>query len=544
MKSFCSALGTFKTDSDNLTEDIKSAVYQLEKPVFITNAQNAEGCAIRAANAGCAAIGCVNDDNSLRLMAYAPPLRPEDLGCSAFKKRYGLKYAYIMGAMANGITSADMVIEAANNGCIGFFGSGGLHPKTVEENLVKIKNAVGDKTFGCNLLNSPQAPEIEAANVELYLRLGIKVISASAYMRLTQPLVKFRLKGLHKDANGNVTAVNSIIGKISRAEVAKHFLSPPPAKIVAKLLEAGEITQEEADLAPHISMCDALSAEADSGGHTDNRPALPMFTSITTLRDELTAQYGWKQRICVGLGGGIGTPQAAAAAFAMGADYLLIGSINQACVESGTSQYVRDMLAKIDQTEVTMAPAADMFEMGAKVQVVRRGTMFSQKAIKLLEILKKYDRLEDLDEKDKKFLEEQCFLRSVEEEWQSTEDFFKMRDPKQLDRVAQEPKFKLTLLIRSYLGQSPRWAINDVENRRMDFQIWCGPAIGAFNQWTAGTFLAEPANRKVGIVAKNLLVGCAIQMRLNMLRSTGVKIMGDWLFKPMTEDELNKIVTI
>lgn len=540
MKSFCNAMGTFKTDEKNLTDDIKSAVYQLEKPVFVTN----KNCAMQAANEGCAVIGCVDDDNPLHLVGFAPALRPEDLGHSAFKKRYGIKYAYIMGAMANGITSADMVIEAANNGCLSLFGSGGLNPKAVEENLLKIKAAVGDKTFGCNLLNSPQAPEIEAANVELYLRLGIKVISASAYMRLTQPLVKFRLKGIHKDADGGIVVPNSIIGKVSRAEVAKHFLSPPPAKTVAKLLEAGEITQMEADLAPYIAMCDAISAEADSGGHTDNRPALPMFTGITSLRDELTAQYGYKHRICVGLGGGIGTPQAAAAAFAMGADYLLTGSINQACVESGTSQYVRDMLAKIDQTEVTMAPAADMFEMGAKVQVVRRGTMFSQKAHKLIEILKKYDCAEDLDDKDKKFLEEQCFLRSLEEEWQSTEDFFKMRDPKQLERVAKEPKFKLTLLIRSYLGQSPRWAINDVENRRMDFQIWCGPAIGAFNQWTAGTFLAEPANRKVGIVAKNMLVGCAIQMRLNALNLTGVKIMPDWLFKPMTEEELNKITTI
>lgn len=283
MKSFCGAMGTFKTDEKNLTNDIKSAVYQLEKPVFITN----QNCAIKAANTGCATIGDTCDDNPLHLIGFAPALRPEDLGHSAFKKRYRLKYAYVVGAMANGITSADMVIAAANNGCMSFFGSGGLSPKVVEENLLKIQAAVGDKTFGCNLLNSPQAPEIEAANVELYLRLGIRNISASAYMRLTQPLVKYRLKGIHKDTDDNIVVPNSIIGKVSRAEVAKHFLSPPPAKTVAKLLEAGEITREEADLAPFIAMCDAISAEADSGGHTDNRPALPMFTSIATLRDEL-----------------------------------------------------------------------------------------------------------------------------------------------------------------------------------------------------------------------------------------------------------------
>lgn len=539
MKSFNSALGTFTTDASNLTADLKSAVYQLAKPVFITNSN----CAVRAANEGVATIGQV-DDNPVHLIGYAPAMGPAQLGCPAFKKRYGLKYAYIMGAMANGITSADMVIEAAHNGCLGFFGAGGLNPKVVEENILKIKAAVGDKAFGGNLLNSPQAPEIEEAVVELYLRLGVSIISASAYMRLTLPLVYFRVKGIHKDADGNIVVPNHVVGKLSRAEVAKHFLSPPPAKIVTKLLEAGKITAEEADLAQYISMADDISAEADSGGHTDNRPALAMFTSIAALRDELSAKFGYKHRICVGLGGGIGTPEAAAAAFALGADYLLTGSINQACVEAGTSDYVKSMLAKIDQTEVTMAPAADMFELGAKVQVVRRGTMFSQKAQKLVEIMKKYDRVEDLDPKDKLFMEDQCFLRSLEEEWQSTEDFFKMRDPKQLDKVAENPKFKLTLLIRSYLGQSPRWAINDVATRRMDFQIWSGPAIGAFNQWTAGTFLAEPANRRVGIVAKNILTGCVIQMRLNMLMETGVKIPADWKFKPMTEEELNQITGV
>ena len=37
---------------------------------------------------------------------------------------------------------------------------------------------------------------------------------------------------------------------------------------------------------------------------------------------------------------------AVAAAFAMGAAYVLVGSVHQACVESGTSDIVRAMLAQ------------------------------------------------------------------------------------------------------------------------------------------------------------------------------------------------------
>ena len=58
----------------------------------------------------------------------------------------------------------------------------------------------------------------------------------------------------------------------------------------------------------------------------------------------------------------------------MGAAYVVTGSVNQACVESGTSDAVRQMLAEAGQADVAMAPAADMFEMGVKVQVLKRGT--------------------------------------------------------------------------------------------------------------------------------------------------------------------------
>src|SRR5213075_3467264 len=86
-----------------------------------------------------------------------------------------------------------------------------------------------------------------------------------------------------------------------------------------------------------------------------------------------------------GAAGGIGTPAAAAAAFAMGAAYVVTGSINQACTESGSSDVVRKMLAAAEQADVAMAPAADMFEMGVKVQVLKRGTMFGVRSAKLYE---------------------------------------------------------------------------------------------------------------------------------------------------------------
>src|SRR5215470_17904076 len=126
-------------------------------------------------------------------------------------------------------------------------------------------------------------------------------------------------------------ANNRVIAKVSRVEVATRFLSPPPRRILQELLAAGQITAEQAELAAVAPMCDDLTAEADSGGHTDNRPAITLLPTLCALRDELQAQFKFVRPPRIGAAGGIATPASAAAGFAMGASYVLTGSINQAC---------------------------------------------------------------------------------------------------------------------------------------------------------------------------------------------------------------------
>ena len=60
-------------------------------------------------------------------------------------------------------------------------------------------------------------------------------------------------------------------------------------------------------------------------------------------------------------------------------------------------------------------------------------------------------------------------------------------------------------------------------DRRQDIQVWCGPAIGAFNAWTEDTFLAEPQNRSAVTVAANLMAGAALVTRVRSLRQQGVE---------------------
>jgi PfaD family protein len=345
--------------------------------------------------------------------------------------------------------------------------------------------------------------------------------------------VRDRLAGLGRNPDGSVAIRHRVIAKVSRVEVATKFLNPAPPRLVAELLAAGQVTAEQADLAARVPMCDDLTAEADSGGHTDNRPAITLLPTLLALRDRLGS------RARVGLAGGIATPASVAAAFALGASYVVTGSINQACAESGSSAAVRKMLAEAGQADVTMAPAADMFEMGVKVQVLKRGTMFAMRGQKLFELYRAYPNWEAVPAAERVAVEKNLLRAPFEQVWAETAAFFARRDPSQLARAAADPKHKMALVFRWYLGLSSRWANAGHPDRQLDYQVWCGPAMGAFNEWTAGTFLAGPENRTVVLVARNLLYGAAVHLRRQAFRQQGVDLPpGWWPAGPWTDEEL------
>ncbi|MEW6079763.1 MAG: PfaD family polyunsaturated fatty acid/polyketide biosynthesis protein [Thermodesulfobacteriota bacterium] len=499
---------------------IRRALFSVSRPLFLVKMNNAVGASV-GGSARLTAARQPAADGGLPLIGYAPPLPPEQFGDPEFKKMIGLRYAYVAGAMANGITSVKMVQAMARAGMVGFFGAAGLPPSKVEAAISELQASLGDLPFGVNLIHSPVESSLEKAIVDLYLKKGVNLISASAFMRLTPYIVLYRVRGIHRDHHGNIIVPNRIVAKVSRTEVAARFFSPPPEKILTGLVEQGLITAEEAALAEKIPMADALTAEADSGGHTDNRPALALLPTMMTLRDELCARYHYPRNIPVGLGGGIATPVSAAAAFAMGAAYVLTGSVNQSCVEAGVTPLVRDMLVAAEQADVTMAPAADMFEMGGKVQVLKRGTMFPMRAAKLYDLYVRYKDYTELPAKERENIEKNLLRRGFDEEWRDTRRFFEERDPKQIERAEKDPRHKMALVFRSYLGRSSMWGITGEEDRKVDYQIWCGPAMGAFNEWVRGSFLEKAENRDVTTVAMNLLFGAAVITRFGWLQNQG-----------------------
>jgi PfaD family protein len=471
--------------------------------------------------------------------AYAPACRLEDLGDPTFCTDHRIRYPYLAGAMANGIGSADLVEAMGRAGMLAFFGAAGLPVPTVEAAIDRIQKNLGDVPYGFNLIHSPGEPSLERAVVELYLRRGVRLVEASAFLDLTLPVVRYRVHGIRRDPSGKIVTPNRVIVKVSRVEVASKFLAPPPERMLQELVRQGHLTTEQAALAARIPVAQDVTAEADSGGHTDNRPAITLVPTLLALRDRLQAKYGYDEPLRVGAAGGIATPASAAAAFAMGAAYVLTGSINQACVESGSSDAVREMLAQAEQADTIMAPAADMFEMGVKVQVLKRGTMFAMRAAKLYELYRTCASLEELPAAERTFIEKNLFRAPLEEIWAKTRDFFLQRDPAQVPRADKDAKHKMALVFRWYLGLSSRWANAGEPTRKLDYQVWCGPAMGAFNEWTKGSFLEQPRNRRVVTVAFNILYGAAVLLRLQTLRSQGFPLPRDW--SRVTPQELDAL---
>jgi PfaD family protein len=503
-------------------EALTRAVHHVAAPVRLVDVDGELG----VANGGTATL--TSDEEPMpgaqRLVGYAPALRPEQLGDPGFLATHGLTYPYVAGAMANGVGSEEIVEAMARAGMVGFFGAAGLSPNRVELAIERIQRNVGTRPYGFNLIHTPTEPQSEAAVVQLYLRRNVRLVSAAAYMELPLPLIRYRVASIFRDPDGRVIAPNKVIAKVSRVEVARKFFSPPSPELLRSLVDERFITQGQATMASEIPVAEDLTAEADSGGHTDNQPAISLVPTMLAVADEMQRRYGYRTSLRLGAAGGIATPESTAAAFAMGAAYVLTGTVNQACIEAGTSQTVREMLARSSQADVTMAPAADMFEMGVQVQVLKWGTMFAVRARNLYRLYRAHVSLDEIPAASRLILERDYFRSTLAEAWTKTREYFVVRDPGQVVRAESDPKHRMALVFRAYLGQASRWANSGDATRKGDYQIWCGPAMGAFNEWARGSFLEAPERRDVVTLGMNLLVGAAALARAGWLRAQGVSL--------------------
>jgi PfaD family protein len=496
-------------------DGIKEKLQQTDKPCYVMKDFVGR---IGVSNTGT----LVSEGKGLQVLAMTSPMPAAHLGDPTFCSDYKLKYAYKTGAMANGIASADLVIAIGKANLLASYGAAGQVPAKIIESINKIQSHLPHQSYAVNLIHSPSEQALESAAVDLFLSKGVKIVEASAFLALTENIVYYRVAGLSRDENNNLVIANKVIAKISRKEVALPFMQAPPEEFVQSLLAKGKITPLQAELAKLVPMADDITVEADSGGHTDNRPLVALLPIIIQLRDEIQKQNAFTTKIRIGAAGGISTPASALAAFMMGAAYVVTGSVNQACVEAGTSDHVRKLLQEAETTDVMAAPASDMFEMGVDLQVLKRGTLFGPRAKKLYEYYNRYKSIDEIPAAERLSLEEKIFRQPLEEIWTACITFFQQRDPEQIERAKNNPHRKMALIFRWYLGLSSNWANAGTPDRVLDYQIWCGPSMGAFNDWVKGTYLEHYENRFVADVAIKIMEGAAYLYRIQSLKMQGV----------------------
>jgi trans-AT polyketide synthase, acyltransferase and oxidoreductase domains len=443
------------------------------------------------------------------LSSISITITPEALGSSAFRRAHGVRYAYVAGAMYQGIASPELVVRMARSELLSYLGTGGLTLGQIENALARVKADVpGGRAFGANLLHQPDNPLLEQATVDLYQQMHVNRVEAAAYLDISPALAEFRLAGITSHG-GKIESSRQVLAKVSRPEVARHFLSPAPPAIVTHLRNTGKLTQEQALAAAHLPLADDVCVESDSGGHTDQGVAFALLPTILQLRDRVASIHPEAAHVRIGAAGGLGTPHALAAAFILGADFVLTGSINQCTIETGASSRVKDMLQRAGPQDTVVVPAGDMLEIGGKMQVLKRGLLFPARAVKLYELYRDYTAWEEIPAETRRQIEARYFRRRFEEIIEELRLHYQARSPERWAEASRNPRQLLGMVCRWYFHNTTQWALAGDPEREVDYQIHCGPALGSFNSWVEGTPLTDWRERHVDDIAERLMTATA-----------------------------------
>jgi hypothetical protein len=140
-----------------------------------------------------------------------------------------------------------------------------------------------------------------------------------------------------------------------------------------------------------------------------------------------------------------------------------------------------------------MAPAADMFELGVKVQVLRRGTMFAVRAARLYELYSR-TRLGGVPaagaREDRERDPARALRRGLGRDARaSSSSAIRARSA----RAERDPRHKMALVFRWYLGKSSKWSIAGERRAARRLPDLVRARDGGLQRVGKGSFLAEPA---------------------------------------------------
>ncbi|XVV00827.1 ACP S-malonyltransferase [Actinosynnema sp. CA-248983] len=393
----------------------------------------------------------------------APRPRSRDLGSAELRAAYGVRHAVLAGSLDHGVTSPELLRRLSDAGLFGFHGTRHLTEQAVRESLEALRPVA---RYG---LAWPTHLDEEAV-ADLYLAHDVRYVEvAGGHTGVSPQLVRFRFAG----------GPRHVLVRVGDPATAARFLRPPTAEVLRRLVSTGHLTARDARVAAGLPLATDLVVDRDW-------PAvLPAVAALGGAR--------------VGAAG-VGTPAAVAAAFALGADFVMTTNVNQATPQAATSDTAKDLLAALDVADVRDALDPDLFELGGRSPVARRGTLYAGRADRLHRLYLRHDRIEDLGDEQRAELERTHFRRPLHEVWSG------------LGATARDDRHRMALVFSAYCREATRAALTGVPGRRLDYRIPTGADMGAFNRFAAGTPLEEWSARHVDRIAEELLSRAAARV--------------------------------
>ncbi|MFI2264963.1 acyltransferase domain-containing protein [Micromonospora aurantiaca (nom. illeg.)] len=387
--------------------------------------------------------------------------RPRPAGSPGLRSDYGIRYACLAGSSPFGVTSPAFLRRLSESGLLGFFGTWGLALPEIRAALAELRDV---RRYG---MAWPSGGD-ERALCDLYLAHGVRHVEVTGPLAVVSPqLVRFR----HGDGS------RQVLVRAPDLATAVRFLRPADPATVRALAAAGHLDGGSAGAAAREAVATDVAVERD---------AHALVPALVALRDREAPGA----RIGVA---GVGTPAAVAAAFALGADFVVTTTVNQCTAEAATSDAAKDLLAALDVTDVREAPDPDLFELGARSPVAHRGTLFAARAEELYRMFLRYDRLADVGPRRLAELERTHFGRPLDE----------VRAD--LGVAGRDDRRVLASVCAAYCRQATAAALRGTPGQRLNYRVPASTDVGAFNRLVAAEPLADWRARHAELVTERLL---------------------------------------
>ncbi|TQS26493.1 ACP S-malonyltransferase [Microbispora sp. KK1-11] len=246
----------------------------------------------------------------------------ERLGSAEFRRDYGTRLACAAPADANAAGSADEVTRTARRGVLAFLGVDGLPAGDVERAVQRLRRDLGPGAPYGVALDARRTGRDEAEQERvagLCLRYGVRFLHVTIphepLAQAPSEVVRFRFAGAYRDAAGLPVAPNRLVARVAAPDLAERLMRPPAEPILAELSARGALTPAEVEVARRLPVSEDVCLDCSSAG-----PGLEvLLPEALRRRDEVVAAHGHHVRV----GAACATPEAAAVAFVLGADFVV-----------------------------------------------------------------------------------------------------------------------------------------------------------------------------------------------------------------------------